>query len=127
MKHSKHYHKKTKRALAALKTMTAEQNPNAVAKELGCWPQEIRRALSTGYVSPALVRAVIVPRKRVRFSADVSPELRAELRAEAEFWGGSNGELLEAMWMRWNYPLPDSHAPSGCDPTGRNIESEPGR
>ena len=102
MKHSKHYHKKTKRALAALKTMTAEQNPNAVAKELGCWPQEIRRALSTGYVSPALVRAVIVPRKRVRFAADVSPELRAELRAECELLEISSGELVGHMWQAWN-------------------------
>jgi len=101
VKHSKHYHKKTKRALAALKTMTAEQNPNAVAKELGCWPQEIRRALATGYVSPALVRAVIVPRKRIRFSADVSPKLRAELRAECELLGLTSGELLEGMWWTW--------------------------
>ena len=102
MKHSKHYHKKTKRALAALKTMTAEQNPNAVAKELGCWPQEIRRALATGYVSPALVRAVIVPRKRVRFAADVSPELRAAIRAEADYLGMTNGELLDLIFCYWD-------------------------
>ena len=110
--------------------MTAEQNPNAVAKELGCWPQEIRRALATGYVSPALVRAVIVPRKRVRFAADVSPELRAAIKAEAEGFGLTNGELLAAMFISWNlyWELPpDNHAPSGCDPTGRNIESEPGQ
>ena len=109
MKHSKHYHKKTKRALAALKTMTAEQNPNAVAKELGCWPQEIRRALSTGYVSPALVRAVIVPRKRVRFAADVSPGLRAAIRAEAVRLGLTSGEFLKWMYLSW-LGWPDSHA-----------------
>ena len=126
MNHTHYYDRKTQRAVKALKRMSREKSVDEIADDLGVWPTQVRRALA-GKVGPTVLRVLVKPRKRVRFAADVSPELRAELRAEAEFWGGSNGELLEAMWMRWNYPLPDSHAPSGCDPTGRSIESEPGQ
>ena len=41
-------------------------------------------------------------------------------------WMSSNGSygLIVTHWMPLPEP-PDSHAPSGCDPTGRSIESEP--
>ena len=101
MRHSKNYRKKRKRTLKALTALSDEKTANAIAVDLGVWPSEVRRALSKGYVSPALVRAVVKPRHRPRFAADVSPELRAELRAEAEALELTNGELLELMFGNW--------------------------
>ena len=126
MNHTHYYDRKTQRAVKALKRMSREKSVDEIADDLGVWPTQVRRALA-GKVGPTVLRVLVKPRKRVRFAADVSPELRAELRAEAEFWGGSNGELLEAMWMRWNYPLPGTREPSDSAPTGRNTESEPGQ
>ena len=58
-----------------------------------------------GYVSPQLSKAVGTWQTRVRFAADVSPELRAELRAEAFRLGMTNGELLDLLWNTWITPI----------------------
>ena len=101
MRHSKNYRKKRKRTLKALTALSDGKTANAIAVECGVWPSEVRRALSKGYVSPALVRAVVKPRSRPRFAADVSPELRDAIRAEAEALELTNGELLELMYNYW--------------------------
>ena len=72
-----------------------------VAKKHGVWPSEIRRAVMRDYASPALVKAVCKPVTRVRFSGDVSPELRDKLRAEAARCGLTNGELIDMLWTYW--------------------------
>ena len=59
------------------------------------------RAINDGYVSPQLAKAFVKPRDRVRFAADVSPELRDAIRAECELLELTNGELLEGMWWTW--------------------------
>ena len=102
MKHTPYYHTKRKQALETIKSLSQKMTANAIARKYSVWPTEVRRALSTGYVSPALVRAVFKPQPRVRFAADVSPELRAELRAECELLEISSGELVGHMWQAWN-------------------------
>ena len=102
MKHTPYYHTKRKQALETIKSLSQKMTANAIARKYSVWPTEVRRALATGYVSPALVRAVIVPRKRVRFAADVSPELRAAIRAEADYLGMTNGELLDLIFCYWD-------------------------
>ena len=43
-----------------------------------------------------------------------------------DIWYSYDGACNPTHWMPLPQP-PDNHAPSGCDPTGRNIESEPGQ
>ena len=99
--HSDFFVARAKRTIKIITALRKEKTVGVIAEEYGVWPAEMRRALG-GYASPALVRAVIVPRKRVRFAADVSPELRAELRAECELLEISSGELVGHMWQAWN-------------------------
>lgn len=60
-----------------------------------------------GDITPTMRRALIEkgmingPRKRVRFAADVSPDLRDEITAEARRCEITNGALLKCMWDYW--------------------------
>ena len=101
MRHSTFHKTRCKQTLTKLTALSGEKTANAIAVHYGVWPTDVRRALNTGYVSPALAKAVVKPVKRVRFSADVSPELRDELRAEAERMGLTNGELIELIFDFW--------------------------
>ena len=74
----------------------------ALARQYGVNYGLVWRAMrGDGYVSPQLSKAVGTWQTRVRFAADVSPELRAELRAEAEGQEITSGELLELLWDYW--------------------------
>ena len=101
MNHTHYYDRKTQRAVKALKRMSREKSVDEIAEELGVWPTQVRRALA-GKVGPTVLRVLVKPRKRVRFAADVSPELRAELRAEADYLGMTNGELLDLIFCYWD-------------------------
>ena len=102
MNHTHYYDRKTQRAVKALKRMSHEKSVDEIADDLGVWPTQVRRALA-GKVGPTVLRVLVKPRKRVRFAADVSPELRAALRADAENMEITNGELLEILWNLWDY------------------------
>ena len=77
----------------------------ALARRYGVNYGLVWRALrGDGYVSPQLSRAVGTWKTRVRFSADVSPGLRDELRASAGMMELTSGELLLKLWQCWNNP-----------------------
>ena len=75
----------------------------ALARQYGVNYGLVWRAMrGDGYVSPQLSKAVGTWQTRVRFAADVSPELRAELRKEADYLGMTNGELLDLIFSYWD-------------------------
>ena len=80
-----------------------KENPNF--SELGriydIHPMHFWKAIRQGYPSPKLARALGTTRKRVRFAADVSPELLAELRAEVDELQITHGELVEYLYQTW--------------------------
>jgi len=80
----------------------------SIADFLGINNTHVYRARK-GDITPTFARAVAAkgfappppPRKRTRFAADVSPELRDAIRAECKKWGLSNGDMLMSMWAAY--------------------------
>jgi hypothetical protein len=73
--HSANYIKRSNKTLTIIKTQYNENSTfNALAKKYGVWPMDIKRAVVHDYASPALVKAVLPPKPRSRFTADATPE-----------------------------------------------------
>ena len=102
-RYSEYYKKRCQHTLNTVKALYRE-NPSyyAIADNLGVYPMDISRAIVDGYVSPALVKAVIPPEPRTRFTADVPAHLKEAIQAERDRLGlANNGEMLEYLWLFW--------------------------
>lgn len=83
-------------------------NVKGLAITLGIDDAHIYRGRK-GDITPTLKKALISsgnllpPPKRCRLAADVSPELREAIRAEADRRGLTMGELIERMWDLWQW------------------------
>jgi hypothetical protein len=91
----------------AMSRLFALYSPKYITNMLGIDNAHIYRARQ-GEITPTLRRAlqdrglVPPPRRRVRFSGDVDPELRDAIVADARQLEITNGEMLALMWQAWD-------------------------